>query len=102
MMDFFADEITPLNNNDDCRLDVCESKKSYPNFTPSGYWTLRNRKTRALSLVGLSLSIDSLATDFVSGGAAVLRNAHALLEEKILLVAQFTRYRHVGQEIRSR
>jgi len=75
-------------------LDAHESKKSYPNFMPSGYWTLHNYKTRALSLVGLSLSVDSLVTDFVSGGAAVLRNAHAFLEERF---SSPSRCQHIGQ-----
>lgn len=51
-----------------------EREESHPNFTPSGYWTLRNCKTRALSLVGLAWT---RAVDSVSGDAARLDVMHA-------------------------
>jgi len=78
-------------------LDAHESKKSYPNFTPSGYWTLHNYKTRALSLVGLSLSVDSLVTDFVSGGASC--EMHTCISRGKILIA-FTMSTHRSRKLR--
>lgn len=89
------------------RAHARKSKESYPNFTPSGYWTLRNRKTQALSLVG-PLASDSLAVDSVSGIGTVVvspRDAQCTSSRKDILATVRIAYGfdHVGiQNIMSR
>lgn len=57
------------------RAHACKSKESYPNFTPSGYWTLRNCKT-------LSAKFSRSTSVSLSGGGFRFRNRHRCFSTK--------------------